>query len=96
MNTKLTKGPERWGVIIYPDGSKKYMPMPKSRGKFSLEELQRAIGGYITFGGRREENLIIMDEEGLIRERPINREGSLIAGFDVYGPIALIPDKLLN
>ena len=44
---KKTSDTEEFGMVFRADGSMVPMPEPADEGKFSLEQLQAAVGGYI-------------------------------------------------
>lgn len=54
-----------------------------------LKALQRAVDGYIETIGLRDGGVMIVDEEGMIKDKPCNNIASLIAGTMIYG-VALI------
>ena len=54
-----------------------------------LRALQRAVDGYIGTIGLKDGGVMIVDEEGMIKDKPCNNIASLIAGTMIYG-VALI------
>ena len=52
-----------------------------SNGKtFTLEELQEAVGGYVEFVPCAELGVVIVcDEEGWIKSKPVNEKASFVA-----------------
>lgn len=45
---------------------------PKNRKKFSLEEVQEIIGGYVELVHLDNDNILLCDEEGQLKMLPIN------------------------
>lgn len=81
-------------VIIKPNGTKEYTE-PSNGSVFSLEELQKVVGGYIQLvsitAGGHSGKLMVVNEEGLIRPSPIlNEEASKIAGQQIVGSVIII------
>jgi len=64
----------------------------------SLEELQQAVGGFIelvptpTLPG----HIMVVDEEGLLKGRPLNQKATLIAFRNIVGPAVVLPNDLLR
>lgn len=54
-----------------------------------LHALQRAVDGYIEAVGLKDGGVMVVDEEGMIKDKPCNNIASLIAGTLIYG-VALI------
>jgi len=46
---------------------------PTSGSTFKLEEMQEFVGGYIQLVHASNGDVIVLDEEGKIKEKPINR-----------------------
>lgn len=58
---------------------------PKNGKKFTLEELQKHVGGYIELMSFSNGHTLVMDEEGRLKGLPLNREATKIArrlGYD--------------
>lgn len=59
---------------------------------FTLQELQGAVGGYIELYPCRYENkLIVCDEEGLIKHRPLNTLFANLTSIKLVGDVLLCP-----
>lgn len=72
-------------ATLYKANGERIAIKPRRR-KFTIKELQDAVGGYITyisFNG----NYLVVDEDGLPKELPYNRNASRIARQFGYGPI---------
>ena len=52
---------------------------PKNGKDFSLEEAQGIVGGYVEVIHLSSTQLMIVNEEGLLRKLPYNQQASLIA-----------------
>lgn len=57
---------------------------PKNGTDFSLEELQKIVGGYIEIVNVNEEYIMVVNEEGKLLGLPINPSATIIAR---QGPI---------
>ena len=51
---------------------------PKRGHDFTLEELQGYVGGFIEMVGLTNGLCMILDEEGKIKRKPVNRAGTLL------------------
>ncbi len=85
--------------LIKPDGEKQEVN-PKNGTDFSLEELQGFVGGYIQILHIGRCELMVINEEGKLKNLPLNRDataianlrGRLLEGDYIVGP-ALICHK---
>lgn len=67
---------------------------PKNGKKFSLEEMQKYVGGYIEFAGVYDGHRIYVNEEGLLKKLPINVIGTKMLQKIIVGDILVIhPDE---
>lgn len=55
-----------------------------------LRALQQAIGGYIETVGLRDGGVMIVDEEGLLKQYPHNDLASYISGRHIYGTALIV------
>jgi hypothetical protein len=81
---------------IQTDGTEKIVT-PKNGVKFTLEELQTAVGGMIEIApmpqtGINKGKTLLVNEEGLIYQLPHNRLASLIAQCPIVGPALLLEE----
>jgi len=82
------------GTIIDPKGKKCLVTF---RGDFpGLEELQKAIGGYIDICYLPDGNVLIFDEDGKSKGRPYNTHTSLMTEVEIYGRAILINKDYLR
>ena len=81
-------------TIIKITGEKENIE-PADNRLFTLEELQKAVGGYIQVvsipTGEHSGKFMVVDEEGLLKVNPIlNTEASKIAGQRIVGQVIII------
>lgn len=62
---------------------------PKNGTDFKLKELQDYIGGLIEIVYLPNEFILIVDEEGLLKERQYNMAASFVAGQTIVGTAIL-------
>ncbi len=65
-------------TLIKTDGTHTSVE-PKNGKDFQIEELWDLIGGYVQI-------VLIVDEDGLSKELPINKEASYLYGDLIVGP----------
>lgn len=71
----------------------------KPKGKFfTLSELQKLVGGYIEPlpCAKLEKCVVYGDEEGRLKNKPINVRASRMLGYVVVGDILIVPESLLD
>ena len=79
------------GVAITPDGTRTTVV---SKGKtFSLDEVQAHVGGYVEMVSipGNSANVLLVDEEGLLKGLAPNRLASLLACRPIVGPALALP-----
>ena len=69
---------------------------PKNGKNFSLEELQSIVGGYIEIVYLSDGSLMVVNEEGLLKELPYNLVASGIAGFYIVGDVLLCKENQMR
>ena len=52
---------------------------PKVGKKFTLQEAQSLVGGWVEVVHLEGDNILLCDEEGLLKEKPVNQEASVMA-----------------
>lgn len=67
------------------DGSKAVEIQPANGSDFQLEELQEAVGGYIEIINLDNGMILVVDEEGLLKHKPMNLKASFLAGCGIVG-----------
>jgi hypothetical protein len=81
------------GLLLKPDFSVRIIS-PKQE-KFSLEELQDLVEGYIEYYPTNNKKIkIIVNEEGLLKRLPLNKLGN-IYGIHAVGNVVIIPNNLV-
>ena len=60
---------------------------PKNGTDFKWEELKDMIGGYIEIVRLRNGNMLVVDEEGKVKKRPVNIVASQLAGQAIVGDV---------
>ena len=69
---------------------------PKNGEKFTLEELQELVGGYIQLAPHMDNEhpmfknkIIVVDEEGVIKNKPVNNMASALSKQRLVGDVLL-------
>tara|TARA_R100000654_G_scaffold2744_4_gene10002 strand:+ start:4145 stop:4396 length:252 start_codon:yes stop_codon:yes gene_type:complete len=57
---------------------------------FSLEELQKYVGGFIEIVPVDDSRMAVVNDEGFVRKMPMNSVGSQVAGRLLVGPVLLV------
>lgn len=55
-----------------------------------LHALQQAVGGHIETVGLKDGGIMIVDEEGLLKQYPRNDMASYISGSHIYGTALIV------
>jgi len=64
---------------------------------FSLTELQTYVQGLIEmYPTYWQDNFIVCNEEGLLKDMEYNKLAKLILGVDLVGPVLVIPRPLIE
>jgi hypothetical protein len=95
---------ESYGFIIGVHGANMAMPHPEEEGKYSLEQLQAAVGGglieeIVRQGGASPPYLgftFFANEEGVLIGLKPNEVATRMLGRPLVGPVAVIPTRLLS
>lgn len=86
---KAAKG----GIWMKSNGSS--IPVsPKKGKKFTLEEIQKMVGGYVERLKLPGRYVMLINEEGLIFKLPLNREASEIAQRPIVGDVVVLPSGM--
>ena len=78
-------------TLFKTNGEKKYLK-PRRRGRFSLEELQKAVGGFIQYVPAGESHYMIVDEDGLDKHLPVNVDATAV--IRQFGGPAIVGDAV--
>lgn len=81
-------------IIIKTNGETEHTE-PSNGSVFTLEELQKAVGGYIQIipitTGEQSGRLMVVDEEGKLKtDAQLNTEASRTAGQQIVGQVIII------
>lgn len=57
---------------------------PKNGTDFSLEELQEIVGGYIGILHLKDKRIIVYDEEGELKNSPLNQKATELLNRNSY------------
>jgi hypothetical protein len=64
---------------------------------FTLDELQALVGGYIElYPTRYLQNLVVCNEEGLIKRLPKNEIFKSLTNIDLVGDVLLVPEEIFE
>lgn len=66
---------------------------PQDGSEFSLEELQRLVGGYIEVVPTPQSKDLIVNEEGVLKALPVNKKATMIAGQPIVGDMVILTGK---
>ena len=80
--------------IIKSNGETKTVE-PKNGTDFKLEELQAIVGGYIQVAYLRDDEIMVMDDEGKLKEKDLNLQASLRYRRDVNPYDSVVGDVLI-
>lgn len=80
--------------IIKSNGETKTVE-PKNGTDFELSELQAIVGGYIQVAYLRDDEIMVMDEEGKLKEKDLNLQASLRYRRDVNPYDSIVGDVLI-
>ena len=59
----------------------------------TLKEMQKLVGGYIEVIYLDSGDQMIVDEEGLLKQKEINRDASIIKGNVIVGNVIILKGK---
>jgi hypothetical protein len=62
----------------------------------SLKQMQDAVGGYIELVRLTDDDIMVVNEEGLIFGLPVNEHASKIAGQTIVGNVLMCKGEDLN
>lgn len=90
-------------IIIKSDGSQIEVS-PKDGERFTLEELQGHVGGYIEIINLSADKALVINEEGKLLNLPLNQKATALAQFCgaifpsdyIVGDAVVIQNKLFD
>lgn len=62
----------------------------------TLKDMQDLVGGYIEFVYTLEDSVLIVNEEGLINQLPLNVGASMLTGHKIVGDVIQVPIDEFN
>ena len=65
---------------------------PNNRKVFTLGELQQHVGGYIEMVQLINNKTLVVNDEGKIRQLPINNYATLFTGIEIYGDVIVLDE----
>lgn len=66
--------------------------VPSKGGRFTLEEVQKLVGGYVARVQLPDLGAVLLvDEDGIPKGLPLNPNASDVAGREIYGNALLVP-----
>lgn len=75
--------------LIKVDGTESDVTGTGKKGKFTLKEMQALVGGYIEVVRLGGGAMMVVDEEGWIKDKPLNQKATMIcAAFGRTSSIA--------
>lgn len=75
---------------LYADGR-----VERGEWKMTLSQMQEFVGGYIAITAAKERRrALVVDDEGILKERPVNRNATDLAAHENSG-FGLVGDALL-
>ena len=90
-------------ILIKADQPTVFEKLLPSNGRtFTLEEMQKTVGGYIQFAPHSMSEdptiarmHIVVDEEGILNNKPLNILASKIVGYPLCGDVLLcLPNEI--
>lgn len=63
---------------------------------FTLEELQEYVGGYIEIIKLPNNFIMVLDEEGLLKKKKVNKQATHIAGSVIVGDVIVCKSKMVR
>ena len=61
------------------DSSKVLEIEPKNDKKYDLEDVQALVGGYVELVHLNGDNIMLLDEDGLLKNKPVNMQATIHA-----------------
>lgn len=78
---------------IKTDGTIEEVALDKDN---SLKQMQDAVGGYIELVRLTDDDIMVVNEEGLVFGLPINEHASKLAGQSIVGNVLICKGKDLD
>ena len=82
--------------IIKSDGTEQEI-LPENGKDFSLEEMQKIVGGHVEIIGCNDQNfLCVLNEEGKIQELPLNEKATALVNRIISPDDFIVGDVLIT
>jgi hypothetical protein len=83
------------GLLIKTNGQ--FLSYKPKGDKYTLEELQKAVDGYIEFYPHKSQNYdIIIDEDGLLKKKQSNSLAFVLLGILAVGDVLVVKKGLIE
>lgn len=69
---------------------------PDNSTDFSFKELQGYVGGYIEIVRLPNNYILVVDEEGVLKQKKLNKKASELAGQPIVGDVVLCKSKMVR
>lgn len=69
---------------------------PDNGTNFSYKELQGYVGGYIEIVRLPNNYILVVDEEGRLKNKKLNKKASELAGQPIVGDVVLCKSKMVR
>lgn len=90
----MTENPNKTALLLTTSNGILFVE-PKDK-YFTLKELQDAVGGYIEVAGTFHNRLVICNEEGLLKDLPINKLFKKMSGSRLAGNVLIVPEEIFE
>tara|TARA_R110000824_G_scaffold151054_1_gene321917 strand:+ start:222 stop:554 length:333 start_codon:yes stop_codon:yes gene_type:complete len=82
-------------VLIMSDPERDWKDVIPADGKsFNLGEVQKLVGGYVERVSLPNNQIMLIDEDGMMKRLPLNREASHLAGHTIAGPVLVMSSDM--
>lgn len=92
------KSKKKTGWVISPEtetGNSNIEEFPPADGKrYTLEEIQKMVGGFFQIVSLEDKYIVLADEDGLSKKLPYNEFASHLYGKHLVGNVAVVNRKL--
>ena len=76
--------------LYTPDADAPQPVVPANGTDFTLEEAQKLVEGYVELVRLDDENILLVNEDGLLKRLPLNTAASKVAdGYPLVGNVVL-------
>jgi hypothetical protein len=73
-------------TVYYPEGRAEEI-RPANGSHWELTELQTMVGGYIEVVRTRAGRYLVIDEDGKLKDKPLNRRATLLYLHGEFDPV---------